>query len=406
MDRTTVLQEIRKMRFEETWNEWKKGRLTQEEAGRILGMSERTFRRYVRRVEEEGIEGIYDKRLTQASARRAPVDEALALVEKYRSRHDGWNVKHFHSWYQREGGTRSYTWVKKTLQQGGAVKKAPAKGKHRKRRERAPWEGMLIHQDASRHAWVPGQLWDLVVTMDDATNEHYSMFFVPEEGTASSFRGMREAIGKKGLPSALYTDRGSHYWITPEAGGKVDKKNLTQFGRAMKHLGIEMIPAYSPEARGRSERAFRTHQERLPKELALAGITTMEDANRYLDTVYRPAFNAEFGSPAPEEGSAFVPWTGDSLDEILCEHDERVVGNDNCIHFEGRTLQIPSDRYRFHYVRTTVRIHRYPDGSLALFYGPRKLVGFSVEELQAMSHKKNSRSTQPSTGIRPVEVLT
>ena len=405
MDRTTVLQEIRKMRFEETWNEWKKGRLTQEEAGRILGMSERTFRRYVRRVEEEGVKGIVDKRLTQASARRAPVDEALALVDKYRTRHDGWNVKHFHSWYRREGGTRSYTWVKKTLQQNGAVKKAPGKGKHRKRRERAPWEGMLIHQDASRHAWVPGQLWDLVVTMDDATNEHYSMFFVPEEGTASSFQGMREVIEKKGLPSALYTDRGSHYWITPEAGGKVDKKNLTQFGRAMKSLGIEMIPAYSPEARGRSERAFRTHQERLPKELALFGITRMEEANRYLNTVYRPAFNTEFGSFAPEEGSAFVPWTGESLNEILCEHFERTVGNDNCIHFNGQILQIPSDRYRFHYVRTTVRIHRYPEGSLALFHGPRKLVSFSMEELQSMGHKKNSRSPQSSPGIRPVEAL-
>ncbi|MCL5259691.1 MAG: ISNCY family transposase [Nitrospirae bacterium] len=405
MDRTTVLQEIRKMRFEETWNEWKKGRLTQEEAGRILGMSERTFRRYVRRVEEEGMKGIFDKRLTQVSARRAPVDEALALVEQYRLQHDGWNVKHFHSWYRREGGTRSYTWVKKTLQQNGAVKKAPGQGKHRKRRERAPLEGMMIHQDASRHAWVPGQLWDLVVTMDDATNEHVSMFFVTEEGTASSFRGMREVIETKGLPSALYTDRGSHYWVTPEAGGKVDKKNLTQFGRAMKHLGIEMIPAYSPEARGRSERAFRTHQERLPRELALLGITTMEEATRYLNTVYRPAFNAEFVHPASEDGSAFVPWTGESLDEILCEHYERTVGNDNCLHFEGRILQIPPDRSRFHYVRKTVRIHRYPNGSLALFYGPRKLVTFSVEELQAMNHRKPSRSTQSSSGIRPVEVL-
>ena len=158
----------------------------------------------------------------------------------------------------------------------------------------------MIHQDASRHPWVPGQIWDLVVTMDDATGRHASMFFVPEEGTASSFRGMRELIEKKGLPSSLYTDRGSHYWTTPEAGGKVDKTNLTQFGRAMKQLGIEMIPAYSPEARGRSERAFRTHQERLPKELTLAGITTMEAANRYLADIYLPAFNAEFSHPAPE----------------------------------------------------------------------------------------------------------
>ena len=403
MDRTNVLQEIRKMRFEDTWNEWKKGCLTQEEAGRILGMSERTFRRYVRRVEEEGIQGILDKRLTQASSRRAPVDEALGLVEKYRSRHDGWNVKHFHFWYRKEGGKRSYTWVKKTLQENGAVRKAPGKGKHRKRRERAAWEGMMIHQDASRHPWVSGQIWDLVVTMDDATNEHYSMFFVEEEGTASSLQGIREVIGKKGLPSSLYTDRGSHYWVTPEAGGKVDKKNLTQFGRAMKQLGIEMIAAYSPEAQGRSERAFRTHQERLPKELALAGITTMEAANRYLSDVYLPAFNTEFSHRAPEEGSAFVPWTGDSIDEILCEHHERIVGNDNCVSFEGRTLQIPSDRYRLHYVRATVKIHRHPDGSLSLFHGPRKLSDYPVEKPEIPKTKKEPRTKAPSTGIRPVE---
>ena len=241
--------------------------------------------------------------------------------------------------------------------------------------------------------------------MDDATGRHDSMFFVPEEGAASSFRGMRELIEKKGLPSSLYTDRGSHYWTTPEAGGKVDKTNLTQFGRAMKQLGIEMIPAYSPEARGRSERAFRTHQERLPKELALAGITTMEAANRYLADVYLPAFNAEFSHPAPEEGSAFIPCPGASLDEILCEHYERIVGNDNCVSFEGQTLQIPSDRYRLHYVRATVRVHRHPDGSLSLFHGPRKLSDYPFEKPELRKTKKESRSQAPSTGIRPVEAL-
>ena len=175
------------------------------------------------------------------------------------------------------------------------------------RREPAPWPGMLLHQDGSDHEWVPGQHWDLIVTMDDATNEHYSMFFCAEEGTQSSFQGVREVIGAKGLFCSLYTDRASHYWHTPEAGGKVDKVNLTQFGRAMRQMGIEMIPAYSPEARGRSERAFGTHQGRLPKELAAAGITDMDAANAYLRDVYLPAFNAEFAHPSREDGSAFVP---------------------------------------------------------------------------------------------------
>jgi hypothetical protein len=212
--------------------------------------------------------------------------------------------------------------------------------------------------------------------MDDATNEHYSMFFVEEEGISSSFEGVREVIVRKGLFSSLYTDRGSHYWYTPKEGGKVSKTQLTQFGRAMKHLGIQMIPAYSPEARGRSERAFETHQDRLVKELAFHGITDMDAANRYLAKEYLPAFNAEFMVPVLQDGSAFVPWKGDNLDDILCEQDERTVSADNCVSFEGMKLQIPANPYRCHYVRVKVQVHRYLDGSMAIFHGPRKLADY------------------------------
>ena len=259
---------------------------------------------------------------------------------------------------------------------GGLIKKAKGRGKHRKRRQRAPWPGMMLHQDGSTHQWVRGIQWDLIVTLDDATNEHYSMFFVDEESTASSFKGVQEVIEARGLFSSLYTDRGSHYWHTPEAGGKVDKKNLTQFGRAMRQLGIEMIPAYSPEARGRSERMFRTHQDRLPKELAAAGITDMVEANRYLKGIYLPAFNAEFMQPAMEEGSAFVPYIGGDLKDVLCEQHERVVGNDNCVTFEGISLQIPKDKARLYYVKVKVRVHRYLDGQLAIFHSPRCLARY------------------------------
>lgn len=367
------------MRFEEAYEGWNAGRLTQVEAAQLLGFCERSFRRYVLRYEAGGLEGLLDRRLEQASNRRAPVDEVMALTERYRSRHSGWNVKHFHSWYQREGGTRSYTWVKKSLQDAELVPRAAKRGVHRKRRERRPLPGMMIHQDGSTHEWVPGALWDLIVTMDDATSEHVSMFFVEEEGTASSFRGVREVIDTRGLFSSFYSDRGSHYWHTPEAGGKVDKQNLTQFGRAMAQLSIEMIAAYSPEARGRSERAFATHQGRLPQELALAGITDMAAANRYLQAVYLPAFNAEFAQPAMEDGSAFVPWVGGSLDDILCEQHERTVGADNCVRFETLILQIPADRHRCHYVKAKVRVHRYANGDLAVFHGPRKLADYNPE---------------------------
>lgn len=388
MKPTKVLQEIRKMRFEETYEGWNTGRLTQAEAAQILGVCERSFRRYMVRYEECGLDGLIDRRLEQASNRQAPIYEAMALTEEYRRRYTGWNVKrvpgqkffgHFHSLYKRTGGTRSYTWVKRRLQEAGLVPKAKKRGTHRKRRERSALPGMMIHQDGSTHEWVAGKMWDLIAAMDDAANEHCSMFFVGEEGTASSFRGVRHVIEAHGLFSSFYSDRGSHYWNTPEAGGKVDKENLTQFGRAMKQLGIEMIPAYSHEARGRSERAFGTHQGRLPNELVAAGITDMEAANRYLQEVYLPAFNAEFAQPAPEEGSAFVAWIGGSLDDILCEQYERTVSADNCVRFEKLILQIPADRHRCHYVKARARVHRYADGNLAVLHGPRKLADYNRE---------------------------
>lgn len=367
------------MRFEEVYSGWNESRLNQEEAARILGVCDRTFRRYIDRYEGDGMEGLSDKRLTQASFRRAPADEVMTVTEHYKAHYQGWNVKHFYKEYRKDVGKRSYTWVKNTLQSKGLIPKAAKRGVHRKRRERAPLPGMMLHQDGSNHEWVPGKKWDLIVTMDDATSEHYSMFFVDEEGTASSFQGIRDVIVQKGLFSSLYTDRGSHYWYTPKEGGKVSKTQLTQFGRAMKHLGIQMIPAYSPEARGRSERVFRTHQDRLVKELTLHGITRMDDANRYLAQHYRPAFNIEFMRPTAEEGSVFVPWTGENLDDILCEQDERTVSADNCISFEGMKLQIPATSYRCHYVRAKVCVHRYADGSLAIFHGPKKLADYDPQ---------------------------
>ena len=387
MRRTEWLQETRKMRFKEAHEGYTSGRLTQAEAAQLLGVCDRTFRRYMGKYDEGGLDALMDKRLTQASHRCVPVDEVMQLTEQYQSRYLGWNAKHFHTWYRKDGGSRSYTWVKSRLQEAGLIKRAKKRGAHRRRRERSALPGMMIHQDGSTHEWVANQKWDLIVTMDDATNEHYSMFFVAEEGTASSFRGVQEVIEKRGLFSSFYSDRGSHYWHTPEAGGKVDKHNPTQFGQAMKRLGILMIAAYSPQARGRSERMFRTHQARLPKELALAGITDMEAANDYLRKVYMPAFNAEFSESAVVEGSAFVPWIGGQLEDYLCERHERVVGHDNCVSFNNIKLQIPADQHRCHYVKAKVTVLRYPDGQLAILHGPRKIATFDKTG-QAIKQKK------------------
>ncbi len=325
------------MRFEESYLGWQQGRLSQADAGQLLGVSERTFRRQIARYEADGMQGLIDRRMGQVSSRRAPVDEVLGVQRLYQFGFAGWNVKHFHAWYGREhGGTRSYTWVKNVLQAGELVVRAKARGRHRQKRERRPLPGMMLHQDASSHEWVPGQRWDLVVTMDDATSEHTSMFFCAEEGTDSSFHGIGQTIARHGLFCSLYTDRGSHYFHTPEAGHKVDATHQTQAGRALAQLGIEHIAAYSPQARGRSERAFDTHQGRLPRELARAGISDMAAANDYLDAVYRPNHNVEFAQPASQTGSAFVPCIAVRLPDILCMQFERTVGNDNCVSFEGR----------------------------------------------------------------------
>jgi hypothetical protein len=238
---------------------------------------------------------------------------------------------------------------------------------------------MMLHQDASRFAWLSGQPeLDLVATLDDATSEIYSAFLVEEEGTFSTFEALLDVFSRKGLSASLYTDRASHYFLTPKAGEAVDKERLTQVGRALKQLGVEHIPAYSPEARGRSERMFATLQDRLPKELALASITTVEEANRYIRDIYLPEHNALFARPAELPESAFVR-VGDirTLVECLCIEVERVVARDNTVVFGKLRLQLPESRMRAHFVRANVKVRHYPDGTLAIFHGPRCLARYT-----------------------------
>ena len=378
MGRVGVLSEVRMMRFDEVMGRLNDGRLSCEEAADVLGMSASTFYRWRRRYEAQGLEGLADGRLGKASGRRAPVDEVTRMLELFETRYFDFNVRHFHEKLAEHGIQRSYTWTKTKLQEAGKVKKAKKRGAHRRRRPRKPLPGMMLHQDASRHQWVADQWWDLIVTMDDATSEIYSAFFMAEEGTASSLRGIQEVIACHGLFSSLYADRGSHYWVTTEAG-KVDKDNPTQVKRALDRLGIELIAAYSPEARGRSERMFGTLQGRLPQELRLAGITDMEAANRFLTETFLPEHNKQFRESPAEQGLAFTPWVGSNLADILCIQEERVVGNDNTVRYERRVLQIPADRHRHHYVKCRVKVHEYPDGTLAVFHGPRCLARYRAD---------------------------
>ncbi len=379
MRRTEQLQGLRLMKFEEVYGRTYRGEVSQLEAAELLGMSERTFRRYRDRFEAEGAAGLYDRRLGRASARRAGVDEVAALLELFETRYWDFTAKHFWEKLVAEHDfKRSYNWVRVTLQGHGRIRPAPRRGAHRRKRPRRPLVGMMLHQDGSTHQWLPDRWWDLIVTMDDASSEIYSAFFVDEEGTMSSLQALGQVISAKGLFGSLYTDRAGHYWHTPEAGAKVDHDNPTQVGRACAQLGIELIAAYSPEARGRSERMFGTLQKRLPQELRLAGITDMASANRFLEEVYLPRHNARFARSAEAAGSAFVPCTGDPA-EILCRQEERVVGNDNTVRYKGLSLQIPADRHRHHYVKARVRVHEYPDRTLAVFHGPRCLARYKED---------------------------
>ena len=369
------------MRFEGLLDRHERGELSQVEAAEMLGISGRSFRRWRDRLRDEGPSGLDDRRLGKPSVRRAGVAEIARMLELCKGSYADFTVKHFHEQLvKRHGYKLGYTVTKVHLHSAGLVRPAVKRSAHRKKRPRRPMAGMMLHQDASRHAWLPGDArqYDLVVTLDDATSAIYSAFLVEEEGTASSLRGLGEVVARHGLFCALYSDRGSHYFHTPKAGAPVAKAALTQVGRALAQLGAEHIAAYSPEARGRSERAFRTLQDRLPKELRIAGIAGIDAANRWLAETYLPAHNARFAVAAEQPGSAFVADTTGAWREILCIQETRCVGNDNTVKWRTLRLQIPPSPLRPHFVKATVRVHEYPDGRLAVFLGPNRLADYDA----------------------------
>ena len=375
MRRTEALQGVRMIKFLDVLGRYEASEFSQLDAAELLGVGERTFRRWRRRFEDEGEAGLLDRRLGKASGKRVPTDREDEVERLYRTRYCGFTAKHFHEHLVSDHRfSWGYTWTKGFLHSKGLLERAVRRGAHRRKRPRRPLPGMMLHQDGSQHEWLKGRpKLDLIVTMDDATSQIYSAFLVEEEGTASSLRGLGEVFAARGLPLSLYTDRGSHYFHTPAAGGAVDRTRLTQVGRALERLGVEHIAAYSPQARGRSERVFQTLQDRLVKELALARITTPDAANAFLRDHYIGAHNARFAVRPEQEGSAFVAIPGVDLAEVLCVQEERQVGNDNCVSFNRLKLQIPESPLRPHFVRARVKVRQYPDGTHAIFHGPRCL---------------------------------
>lgn len=352
------------------------GRLQWFEAAEILGVSCRTMRRWKGRYERYGYDGLFDRRRRRPSPKRVPLAEVERVLRLYREQYMGFNVRHFCEKLVAEHEVRlSYGWVKAALQTAGLVRKGRRQVVHRQRRERRPMRGMMLFCDGSTHAWLPleGQRQDLIAFIDDATSEVYAAYLVPEEGTLTVMAGIKEVLQREGLFCSLYTDRGGHFFHTPKAGGRVDRTHPTQIGRALERLGIEAIPSYSPQARGRMERFFGTWQGRLPQELRHAKITTMEVANQFIRQKMIPWHNRKLAVAPAEPGSTFVPCTNTDLDEILCVQHERVVQQDNTVVLEHIRFQIPPHPSRPSFARCTVRVCEHLDHSVSIRCGPHLL---------------------------------
>ena len=350
-------------------------------AAEIIGISDRTMRRWHERWREHGYDGLMDRRKGKPSSRRVAVKTVEEVLRLYREKYYDLNMRHFQEKLSQEHQIHlSYTWVQQALQGAGLVARRRKRGPHRRRRPRRPLPGMLLHIDGSKHRWLNDERWyDLIVILDDATSEIYYAQLVEEESTRTVMAALREVIERKGLFCALYSDRGSHFFVTPKAGEKVDKHRLTQVGRAMKELGVQMIPAYSPQARGRSERSFGTWQGRLPQELRLAGLTSAEEANRFLRERYIGEFNANFQVAAEQKGTAFRRTSRTDLDWIFTIQTERTVAQDNTVAIAARCWQLNKTRFRHTLAGVTVTIHEHLNTTVSIRYGPHLVGRFAAD---------------------------
>src|ERR1700741_552476 len=365
----------RLMRVREVMLQAMAKKITWWQAAEILGVSPRTMRRWKWQYDQHGFRGIRDKRKGKPSWRKVPMEEVNRVLALYRTQYYDLNVRHFHEKLHEEHGLNwSYTWVKNILQGAGLAKRSRSRQPHRKRRPRKSLPGMMLHIDGSHHRWFQdGRWYDLIVILDDATSEIYYAQLVEEESTATVMAGLREVIERKGVFCALYSDRGSHFWLTPKVGGKVDYHRRTQVGRALHELGVQMIAAYSPEARGRSERNFGTWQGRLPPELRLRRLGTLEAANRFLRDQYIAEFNRRFQVAPRQRGHAFVPCRNRDLERIFSLQFERSVNRDNTVSFQKMSLQIERVRWRATLAGCQVVVHQHLDGTLSLTHGPHCL---------------------------------
>jgi transposase len=380
-------------------------KITWWQAAETIGVSDRTMRRWRERLQEHGYSGLVDRRKSQPSDKRVPLETAEKVLQLYQATYHDLNIRHFHEKLREEHGIElSYTWVQKALQGAGLVARHKRRGKHRRRRERRPMPGMMLHIDGSKHQWFGDDRWhDLIVILDDATSEIYYAQLVEEESTRTVMAGLREVIRNKGVFCALYSDRGSHFFVTTKAGEKVDKHRLTQVGRALKELGVQTIAAYSPQARGRGERNFGTWQGRLPQELRLAGIQGVDEANRFLRERYIAVFNEKFMVKAAEKGTAFRRTGRTDLDWVFSVQTERVVNKDNTVAIVDRCWQLDKSRFRNTLANCTVTIHEHLEGTISIRYGPHVVGRYSAEGIPIRSGKLKPESCGKGGTVEAVE---
>jgi transposase len=372
------------------------------QAAQICGVTERQMRRLKQRYEEHGYDGLVDGRGGRPRRKRIALGTIEQLCALKRERYPDFSMQHF--WEKAtevHGIDISYTWARLTLQAAGLVEKSPARGRYRRKRERRALRGMMLHMDGSTHQWLAGlPMQDLIVTLDDADGQMLDARFVPQEGTASTFAALKHVVRTYGRFGELYTDRGSHFCHTAQAGQAPSTAHQGQVSRALKVLGIAQILARSPEARGRSERAFGTIQGRLPQELRLAGITSYAEANHYVATVFRRDFNRRFTVEPASPASAFVPLLGVDLDLVLSIQHVRTVTNDSTVSLDGLTLQLPPTAPRPHYVRCEVTVHEFPEGTLGISYQGRLLARYTAQgELLSQGPAPRRRTPRRKTAL-------
>src|ERR1700688_4197666 len=386
----------RMMKIQEVILKAMAGKLKWWEAAGIIGVTDRTMRRWRERYQKHGYSGLWDHRKRSPSPKRIPVAVLEQVLRLYREKYFDFNVQHFHEKLEEEHGIKqSYTWVKTALQEAGLVERRKTRGSHRKRRPRRPLPGIMLHIDASEHGWFQDERkYELIVILDDATSEIYYAQLVEAESTRSMLSALREVVKRRGVFCSLYSDRAGHFFVTPKAGEKVDKTRLTQVGRALREVGIRMIPAYSPQARGRSERNFGTWQGRLPQELRTRGITGLEKANEFLRQ-YVKELNARFSVAAAQKGSAFVALRRKDLDDIFSVQQERVVNQDNTVHVDNRVFQIEKTRWRNTLAGMTVEVHEHLDGSVTIHYGPHRIAEFAPGGLPPRAPKRRGTPRLP-----------